>query len=200
MGQRDPRVDAYIRKSAEFARPVLKHLREIVHTTCPDVEETLKWRSPAFMYEGMLCGMAAFKEHVAFGFWKHALVVPDEANRNPEAMGQFGRITRVADLPPKKHLVAYIRKAMKLNEQGVKVPRRPRAARKPLPVPSDLETALARNAKARKTFETLPPSHRYEYVEWITEAKTEPTRERRLKTSVEWLSQGKSRNWKYERR
>jgi len=200
MGQRDPRVDAYIKKSAEFARPVLKHLREIVHETCPDVEETLKWGSPTFMYEGMLCGMAAFREHATFGFWKHALIVARKDNRNPEAMGQFGRITRVADLPSKRQIVGYLRTAMKLNEQGIQVPRKPRAPRKPVTVPADFKTALAKSAKARKTFDGFSPSNRREYVEWITEAKTGPTRARRLATAVEWMAEGKTRNWKYERR
>ena len=137
MGTKDRRVDAYITKSADFARPILQHLREVVHAACPDVEETLKWSSPAFMYKGMLCGMAAFKEHATFGFWKGSLVIPPGENRNADAMGQFGRITREKDLPPKKVIAAYVKAAMKLNERGVKVARPASRAKKPLAVPAD---------------------------------------------------------------
>jgi uncharacterized protein YdeI (YjbR/CyaY-like superfamily) len=198
MAKRDPRVDAYIARSPDFARPILERIRSIVHEACPAAEETLKWSMPTFMYHGMLCGVGAFKQHCTFGFWKHSLVVPDN-DKSEGGMGQFGRITRVSDLPSKKVLTGYIRTAMKLNEDGVTVKRR-RTAKKPLPVPADLRAALLKSAKARKWFESIPPSHRREYIEWITEARREETRKRRLATTIEWLSQGKSRNWKYESR
>ncbi len=197
MGTRDPRIDAYIAKSADFAKPILIHLRDIVHETCPEVEETMKWSFPHFMYQGMLCSMASFKEHCAFGFWKGALVVDESADG---AMGQFGRITAISELPAKKLLTGYIKKAMQLNETGVKSPMRakPKAAvKKPLTVPADLAAALKKNAKARATFEDFSPSQRREYIDWIVEAKREETRQRRVETTIEWLAEGKQRNWKY---
>jgi len=200
MVTRDPRIDAYIADSADFARPILTHLREVVHAACPEAEETLKWSAPHFLYKGMLCGMQAFKAHCAFGFWKGSLVVAGNG-QSTEGMGQFGRITAVSDLPSRKVLTALIRQAMALNDQGVKSPTR--ANRKPRPeakVPPDLAAALAKNRKARATFEGFSPSHRREYVEWITEARTEPTRLRRIETTVGWLAEGKNRNWKYQNR
>jgi uncharacterized protein YdeI (YjbR/CyaY-like superfamily) len=201
MGTRDPRIDAYIARSADFAKPILTHLREVVHAACPEVEETMKWSFPHFMYGGILCSMASFKEHCAFGFWKGALVVGDGTSSD-EAMGSFGRISAISDLPPKKVLAGYVKKAMALNESGVKSPTRskPRAPKKPLAVPDDLAAALKKNKRALATFEGFSPSNRREYVEWITEAKGEDTRRRRLETAVEWMAEGKSRNWKYERR
>lgn len=195
MGTRDARVDVYIEKSADFAGPILSRLREIVHETCPEVEETIKWSFPHFDYRGPLCGMSAFKTHCAFGFWKGSLVVDDPKD---DAMGQLGRIESLADLPPKRTLVAWLRKAMRLNEEGVKAPRARRKTRTEAKVPADLKRALDRSAKARATFEGLSPSHRREYVEWIEEAKRSETREKRIATTVEWLEEGKSRNWKYQ--
>ncbi len=195
VSTRDPRVDTYIANSAEFAQPILVHLRQIVHKTCPQVEETLKWSMPAFMYHGMLCGMAAFKQHCTFGFWKHKLVVGEE--RDAQAMGQFGRIARLADLPSAKILASYIKKAMQLNEDGVKAPRA-MPKQKPAPrVPDDLAAALKKNRKAAATFAAFSPSNQREYVEWISEAKRDETRAKRLATTIEWLAEGKIRNWKY---
>ena len=194
MGSRDRRIDAYIEKSAPFARPILEHLREVVHAACPEVEETMKWSVPAFDYKGPLCGMAAFKQHCTFGFWKGGLVVEDP---NDEAMGQLGRITSLEDLPPRKMLTAWVKKARRLNEEGVKAPRAARRKKPPVKVPTDLEKALARNARARASFERFSPSHRREYVEWIEEAKRAETRARRVATAIEWMAEGKPRNWKY---
>lgn len=201
MGTTDPRVDAYIAKSADFAKPILTHLRAVVHGACPEVEETMKWSFPHFQYEGMLCAMASFKAHCTFAFWKGALVV-DRGGENAErAMGQFGRITSLAELPPKRVLAGYVREAMRLNEEGVKAPRRaPTKTKQPVVVPDDLAAALRRNRKASATFDAFSASHRREYVQWITEAKREETRARRVETAVEWLAEGKSRNWKYESR
>ena len=197
MGKRDVRVDAYISKAADFAKPILNQLREAVHASCPDVEEDMKWSFPHFMYKGMLCSMASFKEHAAFGFWKGSLIFGDQA-KSGEAMGQLGRLTKPSDLPAKKVLAGYIKSAMALNDDGVKVARVPkRAAPKAVRVPEDLAAALKKNKKAHATFEGFSPSHKREYIEWITEAKTAGTRARRLETAVEWMGQGKSRNWKY---
>jgi uncharacterized protein YdeI (YjbR/CyaY-like superfamily) len=198
MGTRDARVDAYIAKSAEFARPILEHIREIVHAACPDVVETMKWSFPHFDYKGIMCAMSAFKEHCAFGFWKGSLIVPGDAE-GEKAMGQFGRITKLSDLPSKKILTGYIKQAMKLNDEGVKSPSRtkPKAPKPALVAPDDLTSALEANHAALATFEKFSPSNKREYVEWITEAKTEATRARRLQTAIEWMAEGKPRNWKY---
>lgn len=201
MAKKDKRVDAYIAKSAEFARPILTHLREVVHVGCPEVEETIKWGFPHFDYKGMMCGMAAFKQHCAFTFWKQSkLGVSVAETKLKEAMGQFGRITSIADLPGKRTLVGYVRKAAELNEQGIKADRpNKRGRRKTLVVPPYFTAALKKNKKALTTFETFPYSKKKDYLEWLTDAKTEETRQKRLATSVEWLAEGKSRNWKYER-
>ena len=201
MAIRDPRVDAYIAKSAEFAQPILRHLREAVHAACPDVEETMKWSMPSFTHAGgILCHMAAFKQHCAFGFWKGALIVPPGGTDNDSAMGQFGRITALRDLPPRKVLAGYIRQAMKLNEEGARLPSRSRPATpKPAPpMPADLLAALKKNRPAKTTFDAFPPSCKREYADWITEAKRPETRERRVAQAVEWMAEGKRRNWKYE--
>jgi len=199
MGTKDKRVDAYIAKSADFAQPILHELRRIVHEGCPEAEEGIKWGSPSFMYKGILCGMAAFKQHCAFGFWKGSLIVNGKEN-NVDAMGQFGRITSLKDLPPKRVLLGYVKKAKQLKDDGVKAPRaKPQGAKKELTVPDYFTAMLKKNKKALATFEAFPYSKKKDYVEWLTEAKTDETRQRRLQTSVEWLAEGKSRNWKYER-
>src|SRR5262245_4240106 len=198
MGMHDPRIDAYIAKSADFARPILTHLRDVVHNACPEVEETMKWSFPHFMYKGILCSMASFKEHCAFGFWKGSLIVGGYDGEGKDAMGQFGRITKLSELPSKKLLSGYIRQAMKLNDDGVKTPTRTKTGpAKPVVVPDDLARALEQNEKARATFEKFSASHKREYVDWITEAKTQATRSRRLETAIEWMAEGKPRNWKY---
>jgi uncharacterized protein YdeI (YjbR/CyaY-like superfamily) len=198
MGRKDPRVDVYIKKSAAFARPVLKHLRKIVHAGCSEVEETIKWQFPHFDYKGMMCSMASFKEHCAFGFWKAELIFDGNKSKLNEAMGHFGRITSINDLPAEKTLVGYVVKAAALNDAGVKSPPRARPkGKKKLVVPPDLTAALQRNAKARKTFDGFSYSNKKDYVEWISEAKRAETRGQRLKTTVEWMAEGKVRNWKY---
>jgi len=171
MGKRDRRIDAYIAKSADFARPILTHLRALVHEACPDADEAIKWGMPFFVRGGaLLCFMAAFKQHAAFGFRGGERLVGAGAVTE-KAMGQFGRITSVAGLPSRKTIVSYVKKAAALNK----------------------------NAKARRTFESFPPSHRREYVEWIAGAKREETRQRRIATAVEWMAEGKSQAWRYEK-
>jgi uncharacterized protein YdeI (YjbR/CyaY-like superfamily) len=194
----DPRVDAYIAKSAVFARPILQHLRALVHEACPAADETIKWGMPAFTHHGILCGLAAFKAHCAFGFWRRGMtaVIGRDGAKAAQAMGSLGRITRLADLPADRAMLGYIRQAAKLNEAGG--PARPkRQSRKPLPVPADLAAALKKNGKAAKTFAILSPSHRRDYIEWITEAKRAETRQKRFATTVKWLAAGKARNWQY---
>jgi hypothetical protein len=202
MGTRDPRIDAYIARSAPFARPILKRLRAAVHSACPKVRETLKWGAPSFEYHGILCGMAAFKEHCAFGFWKHDLVMGDdpEAQDAPkEAMGSFGRLRTLDDLPRKAKFMASVKKAMALNEQGVKAERPERAPKPAVKMHPELAAALARSKPATKTYAAFPPSQQREYLEWIAAAKGDATRKRRIAQAIEWLAAGKRRNWKYEK-
>jgi uncharacterized protein YdeI (YjbR/CyaY-like superfamily) len=195
MGTKDPRVDTYIAKSSDFAKPILTHLRKLVHQACPDVVETMKWSAPHFDYKGMMCGIASFKEHCAFGFWKANLVLGDDFER--DSAGHFGRITSLDDLPADKVIVGYVKKAAKLNDDGIKSARVRKAPRKTLPMPADLAGVLKKHAAARKTFANFSPSHKREYIEWITEAKTDATRQKRLATTIAWLEEGKVRNWKY---
>lgn len=198
MGTKDPRLDAYIAKSADFAKPILTHLRAVVHSACPDVDETMKWSSPHFDYRGeMMCGMAAFKEHCRFGFWKGALI-PGVPSMSDLVEGPMGWITSVKDLPSKTVLSGYIKQAMKLNDTGVKVARMKGPSRKPLPTPPDLSRALKANKAAKTAFEAFSPSAKREYVEWITGAKTAETRARRLETAIGWIAEGKTRHWKYK--
>jgi hypothetical protein len=196
MGKRDSRIDAYIANQRDFAKPILSYLREVVHEGCPDCEETLKWSSPSFMHHGIVCGFAAFNEHATFGFWKHDLVLGPGVGRG-DAMGSFGRLTSLKDLPPKRELLGLIKKAMELNENGVKIPRDRKGPRRAIPMPGDLKSALAKSKKAKATYEAFSPSQQREYLEWITEAKLEETRKRRLDQAIEWMSEGKARNWKY---
>jgi uncharacterized protein YdeI (YjbR/CyaY-like superfamily) len=194
---RDPRIDAYIERAAPFARPILAQVRQWVHDACPGVEETIKWGMPTFVHAGgILCGMAAFKQHASFGFWKHALVVGEGEPR--DGMGSYGKMTSVEELPPRKTVLAHVRKAMQLNEDGVKSPAR-RAAPKPPPeTPADLAAALKQNPAAQATFDAFPPGCRREYIDWIVEAKREETRAKRLAQAIAWMAEGKRRNWKYE--
>lgn len=193
----DPRIDAYVARQADFARPILDHLRAIVHAACPDCEETMKWSSPTFMYKGeMLAGMAAFKAHAAFGFWKGSLVVGEGAEQM-SAMGQFGRLTSLGDLPRAEVLETLIKKAMKLTDEGVKTVRN-KHSKAPFTVPQDMRAAMDANRAAAATFDGFPPSAQRDYVEWVTESKREETRSKRLAQTVIWLAEGKRRNWKYE--
>lgn len=200
MPTTDPFVDAYIEKSKDFAKPILNHLRALVHEACPDVVETKKWSSPHFDYKGMMCSMAAFKEHCAFSFWKQALLESSAFPAEKTAMGSFGRIASLKDLPSDKTMKKLIVDAMKLNDAGIKVAKsRPAGEKKELVVPAILIAALATNELAAETFDNFPYSCKKEYVQWIDEAKTDATRDKRLATAIEWLSEGKRRNWKYEK-
>ncbi len=195
---RDPRIDAYIEQAAPFARPILTHARALVHEACPQVEETIKWGKPTFMHAGgILCGMAAFKQHASFGFWRHALVV---AEGDPQAdAGSYGKLASLRDLPSDKIVLAHLRKATTLNETGAKPPSNRKVGAKPPPeTPDDLVAALKKDTPAQATFDAFPPSCKREYIEWIVEARREDTRAKRLAQTVEWLAEGKRRNWKHE--
>lgn len=199
MPHRDPRIDAYIAAAAPFARPILRELRRRVRAGCPGAVETIKWGMPAFEHHGPLAGMAAFKAHAVFGFWKHDRIVRDSAVAK-QAMGSFGRLVAVADLPSPARFLSLVRLAARLNERGVRVPRRKTVPKRPVRQPEALRVALKASAAARKGFASLSPSCRREYVQWIADAKREDTRARRVTTAVEWLAKGRSLNWKYERR
>jgi uncharacterized protein YdeI (YjbR/CyaY-like superfamily) len=199
----DPRIDAYIAKSPAFAQPILQRLRALVHRGCPNVTETIKWSMPYFQVDGaMLAGMAAFKAHCAFGFWHQGMekVIAADGRSEDDAMGSLGRLTALSDVPDERTMLRYLKAALVLNASGAPARPKPAAAsaRKELPVPEDLAKALTRQKAAAKTFAALPPSHRKEYIQWVTEAKRPETRTKRLATTVEWLAEGKSRNWKYE--
>lgn len=195
---RDPRIDAYIERAAPFAQPILQHVRALVHEACPVVEETIKWGMPTFVHAGaILCGMAAFKQHASFGFWKHALVVGEGEPR--DGMGSYGKLLSVADLPSKRTLLAHLRRAMALNEAGGKSPARKSAPKPPPDTPAELTEALAQAPAAKAAFDAFPPGCRREYIEWIVEAKRAETRSRRVAEAVAWIAEGKRRNWKYER-
>jgi uncharacterized protein YdeI (YjbR/CyaY-like superfamily) len=197
MPSTDPRVDAYIATSADFAKPILIRVREMVHAACPDVEETIKWGSPFFDYKGqMMCAIAAFKQHCALIFWKASLIegVPPNGDKS---RGSFGRITTVKELPSKTQFNGFIKAAMKLNDAGITVKRS--TGPKPEPrVPKELAAALAKNKKAAAVFAKFPRGQRREYCDWIAEAKREETKAKRVGQAIEWIAEGKIRNWKYE--
>ena len=201
---KNPAVDAYIRKSAPFARPILRHLRSLMHRACPRIEETMKWNVPHFEREGIVAMMAAFRQHAAYGFWSRRLVKAalgrDAEKLFPKSAkpGMGGRrITTLAELPPDALLIRAIKAGVAVNEKGIR-PARVSRKKPPVKPPPYLVAALRKNAKARETFEGFTPSQQREYVDWLTEAKQAATRERRLATCIEWLAAGKQRNWKYQ--
>jgi uncharacterized protein YdeI (YjbR/CyaY-like superfamily) len=203
MTTRAPDVDTYIANAPAFAQPILVKIRAAFHAGCPELEERIKWGIPSFEYKGLLGGMAAFKAHVALGFWKSRLLEDFETTFgvDPAASPLRVHVRTVADLPPKKVLVAFVKEAKRLNDEGIKEPKRSQA-RAPVAVapPADFKKALAANSRAKATFASFSPSQQREYVEWITSAKRETTRAERIATSVAWLAEGKRRNWKYENR
>jgi len=193
---RDPRIDAYLVRAAPFAQPVLAHLRELVHSAVPDCEEAVKWGMPHFVYRGKnVAGMAAFKAHCAF------TIHGEGRQGDGEGMGSFGKIAALADLPPDEVLVARLRDAVsRIDEGGSAAPRRaPPAPKADIAMPEDFATALQGSAAAGATYEGFAPSHRREYLEWIVDAKRPETRAKRIAQAIEWLGEGKKRNWKYER-
>lgn len=200
MGTRSERVDAYIERAPELARPILERLREWTHRGCPEVVEAIKWGAPAFEHHGLLANMAAFKEHVAFGFWKGKLLDDPHSILAQEGFGGSGnlRLESLDDLPDEEVFRDYLRRAMELNEQGVVLPTAGRGKeREAIEVPDDLRAALDESPAARETFDGFSYTNRKEYVEWITEAKRDATRQKRLAQAIEWMAEGKPRNWKY---
>lgn len=202
MTKRDPRFDDYIARAAPFARPILEHLRALVHQTIPDLEEAMKWSVPHFLYKGKnLAGMAAFMAHAAFTIHGEAAANPDRERQ--EGMGHYGKITSLADLPGanvlKSRLIAAVERIDSHGTALSKKPAAPRKAKPELPVPPEFAAALEGNPAAKATLEGFAPSHRREYVEWIVEAKRPETRDKRIEQAVAQLAEGKKRNWKYEK-
>lgn len=201
MKNKNIQIDLYIAKSAEFAKPVLEHIRYVVHKACPEIEETIKWGMPSFEYKGLVCGMAAFKAHCTLTFHKGNLMNDEHGILSPvgkTGMGQLGKLTSIKDLPNEKILIAYVKQAVKLNEAGVKQTKA--ATTTSIEVPDYFLKVLKKNKEALKTFEAFSNSHKKEYLEWITEAKKEETRISRMEKAIEMLSEGKSRNYKYEKK
>ena len=202
MAPKDKRIDKYIADSEGFAKPILIHLRKLIQKACPEIQETMKWSFPVFEHHGIVCNMASFKQHCSFGFWKAALMADDDKrmtiNRGT-GMGNFGKITSLKDLPPDSVLLKYIKEACRLNAEGIKKVKVKSTAPKTLTIPSDLKKALLKVKEAQATFAAFSHSNKKEYVEWITEAKTTTTRQKRIDTAVEWIAEGKIRNWKYVR-
>ena len=193
---RDPRVDAYIAKAQPFAQPILTHLRDLVHKHAPGAEETLKWGVPAFVLKGQnLAGMAAFKEHATFGFWRDEEVTGSP--RDTGAMGSMGRLTSLADLPPDERMAAWIGKAAALCAEG-KPKRPPPKTKAALDLPGDLGSALKASPAAQRHWDAFSPGKRRDYIEWVIEAKREATRVKRIATVVAQVAEGKERNWKYK--
>lgn len=201
MEQYDSRVDAYIEKSQEFAKPILTHLRDLVHQASPELKETIKWGCPFFDHHGPVCQIAAFKQHCAFGFWKEKLMEDPHMilNQQRDTAGSIGKITSLKDLPSDEILIQYIQQAITLNLTGNKVPAKPKAkVSGPVEVPSDFSEMLLKNPVAAEHFEKFSPSQKKEYLSWFEEAKTEATRSKRIATALEWILEGKIRNWKYK--
>ncbi len=201
MANKDKRIDVYIANSPDFARPILIHLRDLVHAACPNVEETIRWGFPHFDHKGIMCSVASFKNHCAFGFWKASLMKDAEVLKynNQKAMGHAGKIQSLPDLLSDKIIILQIKEAMKLNEDGIKLPERKNEDKKPVLITPDiLKKELVRNRKASNTYKNLSFTHKNEYIEWIEEAKNEATKQKRILTTIEWLMEGKTRNWKYD--
>jgi uncharacterized protein YdeI (YjbR/CyaY-like superfamily) len=196
--QRDPRIDEKIAKAGDFARPILEHFRALVHATIPEAEETIKWSMPHFTYRDKnVAMMAAFKAHCAVA------IVGAGRQGEGDGMGSYGKIGSLADLPDDAELAAKLREAKeRIDTEGTAARRAPvpRQSQKPdIPMPDDFAAALARNGAAQSTFDAFAPSHRWEYLDWITSAKREDTRAKRIGDAVGWIAEGKKRNWKYER-
>jgi uncharacterized protein YdeI (YjbR/CyaY-like superfamily) len=201
MSNRSTRVDAYIQQAPEFAPPLLEKLRSLFHKASPDIEENIKWGAPTFEYKGIIAGMAAFKNHVGFGFMKSPIMKDPHGILHDKACESIMHLNvrKLSELPTQKVLFPYIREAIEPNERGVKVP--PQKSTKTAPgTPAPLLAALKKNKQSLKVFEGFTPAKRRDYVEWITEAKREETRDKRITTAVEWIAEGKSRNWKYEKK
>ena len=203
----DPRIDIYINKAQPFAQPIVEHLRELVHKACPNVEEAIKWSRPFFDYKGViLCNISAFKEHCSFGFWGEEIgAVLREAKIVQEGgMGSLGRITTLKDLPSDKQMLSLLRQAVGFIDRGEytsPIAARNKVVKAPKPTletPPEFAKALKADKKASTAFTALSPSCKREYIEWIADAKRAETRDKRIAQAIEWIAEGKQRNWKYQ--
>lgn len=203
MEKYSTKVDEYIEKSPDFAKPILHYLRETIHEVCPEAEEAIKWKFPTFMYKGkILCSITSFKQYCSLGFWLHGemkTITELETNAEKSSMFSLGKIAKMEDLPSKSHLKKAILEAMELTDMGVTMKKAP-PTKTETEIPDYFKEALQQNKKALAIFESKSPSFRKEYIMWITEAKTEATRNKRMEQSLEWIAEGKGRNWKYEKK
>jgi len=203
MEQYDARVDAYIAKAAPFAKPILEYIRQVVHEASPKITETVKWGMPFFDYKGPVCMMASFKQHLGFGFWKASrLNDPNgfvKGGDDEAAAGSFGRIEKMEDLPPADALKDFVLQIIVINESGVKEAKKPAAHKDEIAMPGDFNDLLSANPKALEHFFNFSPSKKKEYLEWIIESKSDATRQKRMEQALEWISEGKSRHWKYQK-
>ncbi len=202
MGQYNERVDAYIAKSPDYAKPILVHIREFVHRAAPELTEIIKWGFPFFDYKGPVCQMAAFKRHCAFGFWREKMLQDPKGflkcDGEESSAGSFGPILSINDLPPEDVLIDFIHQAIAINEKGVKVEKKPAAPKPEITMPAEFESALNSSPIVREQYERFSPSGKREYLEWFADAKTDVTREKRMQQALEWIAEGKTRNWKYK--
>jgi len=207
QGRLNPQFDEYQEGASDFAKPIMAHLRKLVHKQCPEVVEAIKWGNPHFDYKGeVLCIFAAYKNHCSFGFWKESLMSDARLKANPDlkaAKRFMGKLTSLSDLPSDSELIAFIQEAMALNDRGVnRAPRRDAKLAKAaeIAIPDAFAEQLSRHVQANQVFQSKSPSFRKEYVVWIADAKTDQTRQKRIDESLEWIAQGKGRFWKYEKK
>jgi uncharacterized protein YdeI (YjbR/CyaY-like superfamily) len=198
---RQSKFEAYADQLPDFAIPIFGHLRALVHATCPQVSEEVKWSIPHFVHGGEnLCIFAAYAKHCSFSFAKDSLMADPRLKSSaarPAAKRFMGRLTTLSDLPPDDDLAAWIAEAMSLNDRGIKLPPRQSDGSKPVEVPQAFTDALAANPAAKAVFDTKSPSFRKEYNVWIGDAKTDATRQKRIGEALTWIAEGKGRFWKY---
>jgi uncharacterized protein YdeI (YjbR/CyaY-like superfamily) len=202
MGHRDQRIDAYIDKAAPFAQPILKHFRELMHRACPDIKENIKWGMPSFELNSIVANIASFKSHLGIAFPKSALMHDPQKlfSSAEDAIGHFGRISSLEDLPDDEILIKYIQEAAKLDREGKKIPKKPAQPKAEIEMPDYFAAALEKNPTAKQHFESFSPSAKREYMEWLIDAKSEATRNSRLERAMEWITEGKHRLWKYQKK
>jgi len=202
MEKYDARIDAYIAKSADFAKPILIHIRQVVHQASPLIGETVKWGMRFFDFKGPVCMMAAFKQHCGFGFWKASRLNDPEGllqgSDEEAAAGSFGRIASLNDLPSDDALIGFVQQMIAINESGIKEVKKPSTPKAELPMPADFDKLLKENLVTMGNYEKFSPSSKREYLEWFAEAKSDATREKRMQQALEWIGEGKTRHWKYK--
>jgi hypothetical protein len=200
-------VTAYAAAMPAYAQPIFAHLRALIHTTCPDTDEAIKWSIPHFERDGdYLCIFAASPGHASFTFYKQQLMSDPRLrdNLNLPAIKRFmGRLTSLSDLPDDATLAAMLQEAADLNARGVRLPDRapktPPVIDMPSAVATAVATALAANPAAQAVWDAKSAAWRKDYLVWITAAKTDPTRDARIAEALDWIADGKARFWKYQK-